>query len=397
MVFSRFFKHLVAIARDLRITVALLILAMLLVFLSTLEQVHLGIHEVQNRYFAQWLAWVPLPHTPGMPNFLAFIRIPLLGGYALGTAFLLNLIAASPRIFKSGLKNIGIILTHLGILTLIISGFLSAYFQEESQLWVRINHETHYSESTYENEWVLIDESMPNYNTVYALPAHALEPGKWIEIPSIPFRFKIHNFFPNASLAREVDNPTIPTGPANRGVAAKMGLNAIPLPPTYKEEERNAATAYIEVFSKEGESLGIWLLSNIIDERFPAQGFDYEGKHYSLALRFKRDYLPISFKLIEFTHKTYPNTNIPKAFISKLELLEGQTSRQVIIQMNEPLRTHGYAFYQASFAPDEQASMLQVVKNPAWLGPYAGVLLLALGLVYHFAFMLIRFLSHQRH
>ena len=390
-------KTLIKACSSLRLTVVLLAFSMALVFFSTLEQVHLGIHEVQSRYFAQWITWMPLPHLGTPDGWLHSIKLPLLGGYTLGVGLLVNLLAAFPRVFKWRLKKLGIALIHGGIITLIISGFISALLQEEGQLWIPLNGEGHYSESTYDNELVLIDESAENFDTIYALPEARLKTGLTVTDDSLPLHFHIKAFYPNAAIGRIADNPDAPQGLADQGAALKMGLTAFPQPLTYKEAERNAATAYVQILSKEGEDLGTWLVSNIIDERFPRQRFSHEGHTYSLALRFKRTYLPITLKLTAFTHTTYPGTDIPKSFMSTLELIEPTgASRRVDIRMNEPLRTHGFTFYQASFAPGETATMLQVVRNPGWIGPYAGVILVALGLFIHFGLSLGRFLGSRK-
>lgn len=80
-------KSPLRILSSLRLTVICLGLGMLIVFLGTLAQVHLGIHAVQERYFQSLVIyWSP----PG-----AGWKIPILpGGYLLGAVLLVNLIAA---------------------------------------------------------------------------------------------------------------------------------------------------------------------------------------------------------------------------------------------------------------------------------------------------------------
>src|SRR5712691_4061712 len=110
--FSDFLKPLRFFA-SLRLTVVCLGFGMLLVFLGTLAQVHLGIHAVQARYFQSLIIfWSP----PG-----ASWKIPILpGGYLLGTVLLVNLITAHATRFQLSKKKIGIILLHLGVILLLI-------------------------------------------------------------------------------------------------------------------------------------------------------------------------------------------------------------------------------------------------------------------------------------
>lgn len=63
--------------------------------------------------------------------------------------------------------------------------------------------------------------------------------------------------------------------------------------------------------------------------------------------------------------------------------------------MNQPLRYAGKTFYQASFGKGDTLSVLQVVKNPGWLLPYISCVLVALGLILHFAVSLGRALRKR--
>lgn len=387
-----FFEIMFRFLGSLKLTMGLLILAMALVFFSTLEQVHLGVHAVQAQYFQKWIILMPLPYdfAKGQP----WLYIPLLGGYGLGILFLLNLGVAFRRVFQWKLKKIGIACIHEGLMILILSGFIGAYFQEESQMWIEEGQTVYYSESTYDNELVLIDVTEPDKDVVYAINTAHLDTGGYIHEPVLPFKLRIIDYYPNAAIGFASEGEGVQK--ATQGSAAKMKWCVFSRPLTYKEDERNAVTAYVEIIDLKGESLGIWLVSNILDDRFPQQTFIYEGRTYLIALRFKRYYWPMGLELKDFVHTVYPGTTIPQNFMSHLVLHEATgVSRPVTIRMNEPLRTHGGTFYQASFSPNEQASMLQVVKNPGWLIPYLGVLFIACGLLFHFGYGLWNFLNRR--
>jgi hypothetical protein len=64
--------------------------------------------------------------------------------------------------------------------------------------------------------------------------------------------------------------------------------------------------------------------------------------------------------------------------------------------MNNPLRYAGETFYQASFDPDDQGTVLQVVRNPSWVTPYLACLLVGTGLVVEFLSHLVPFLKRRR-
>jgi hypothetical protein len=123
------------------------------------------------------------------------------------------------------------------------------------------------------------------------------------------------------------------------------------------------------------------------------QTFAFNGRTYQIAMRPVRYYFPYSIKLLAFHHDLYPGTGIPKNFSSDIHLTDPTTGddRDIHIYMNSPLRYHGATFFQASFEPDDQGTILQVVRNPASMAPYIACLLVALGLVVQFLMHLFAF------
>ena len=123
-------------------------------------------------------------------------------------------------------------------------------------------------------------------------------------------------------------------------------------------------------------------------------------------LRPARVYEPYSLTLLKATHSIYRGTDIPKDFRSRVRLENSRTgeSREVEIFMNSPLRYGGQTFYQYQMAAGELArragqvpsSTLQVVRNPSWLTPYAGCIMVAAGLVTQFMIHLVGFVSRRK-
>jgi hypothetical protein len=161
------------------------------------------------------------------------------------------------------------------------------------------------------------------------------------------------------------------------------------LPHVTEMDRRDIPTAIVEVVTPKG-SLGTWLVSEYVDK---PQGFTWENRTYTLALRSRRYYEPYSIQLLEFRHDVYPGTDIPKNFSSRVRLQRADTgeNREVLIYMNSPLRYAGNTYYQASFDTDNKGSVLQVVHNPSWLTPYFSCILVGLGLVVHFVTHLLGF------
>lgn len=377
---------------SIRLTVVLLACSMLLVFWGTLAQVDLGIHEVQHRFFESFILVIPLIAVEKF----RWIGLPFPGGYTVGILLLINLICAHFRYYRPSKKKIGIVFIHGGFVLLIISGFLTSALQQETNMWLEEGEETRFLESSRENELVFINKSHPEQDTVVSIPERLLKEGASFSPDTLPFSVKVTYFYPNADIGLRSQNPTTKPNPATHGAGAKMDIVVMSKAISYKDDEPNTVTAYVELSDK-GGVIGTWLTSNLMDERFPPQKVEVDGNTFEIALRFKRTYLPYSIELVDFKHDRYPGTQIPRNFSSQIKVLN-ETTREVrpaLISMNHPLRYEGLTFYQASFAKNDTASMLLVVRNPSWQLPYIAVLIMGLGLLIHFVIQLTHFLKKR--
>jgi len=230
---------------------------------------------------------------------------------------------------------------------------------------------------------------------VHSIPVQMLKPGKLIEVPNTPLKIRTVSYYPNAALGRATSGAATES-PATQGVAVRMGVVVTPQAETYAENEINTATAFVEVIGPEG-SLGVWLVSNVIDERFPPQVVQSGEGEWEIALRFLRHYYPFEVELIDFSHDKYPGTEIPFNFSSEVMVRhEDSTKNQkALIYMNHPLRYEGLTFYQASFANQDRTSIFQVVRNPGWLLPYLSVLLMGIGMCVQFGIHFVKFLGKR--
>ena len=377
-------KSPLRILSSLRLTVICLGLGMLLVFLGTLAQVHLGIHAVQARYFQSLLIyWSP----PG-----ARWKIPVLpGGYLLGTVLLVNLIAAHAVRFQLTRKKLGIILLHFGVILLLIGQLLTGLFARETQMRIDEGQTLGYSEAPREVELAVIDVTDPNFDQVVAIPEEVLARGGTIQNPTLPFTLNVRQFMGNAHLAMRSQEPQAPPSQATTGFGKNIVVAEIPR--TVKDDERDLSAAFVEVDGVQGP-LGTWLLSNAIPD---PQGFTLNGHTYELAMRQRRFYKQFALTLLDFAHDRYAGTDIPKNFSSRVRLLdfERNENREVVISMNDPLRYRGFTFYQSGFDNNDKTTILQVVKNPAMLLPYIACGLVALGLVVQFSMHLFGFVRKR--
>lgn len=92
--------------------------------------------------------------------------------------------------------------------------------------------------------------------------------------------------------------------------------------------------------------------------------------------------LPFSVELVKFTLTRYPGSASPSAYESELLVhVDGQT-RHARVYMNNVLDVKGYRFFQASYDPDEQGTVLSVNRDVAGRNiTYTGYVILVIGFI----------------
>lgn len=375
----------VAFFTSLKLTVVLLALSIILVFWATLAQVKLGIWGVQQEFFRTFFVLGKIPGTE--------IPLPLFpGGYTLGGFLLVNLLSAHAYRFKFSLKKSGILLTHFGLIILLLGELATSLWQKEFMMRLDEGQTSNYAESTRQTELAIVNVSDPTWDDVVAIPTERIESLGAIQHPGLPFRVVTRAYYPNAivdasSAQGETSQATDLPVRATRDIGTRSVVR--PQPITYREDQRNWPTAFVELVGPEG-SLGTWMLSAML---INPQTFEYGGRTWTMQIRPERKYLPFSLTLLDFSHDRYAGTNIPKNFSSRLHLRtdDGRDDRDVLIYMNNPLRAGGMTFYQASFDNDDKTTILQVVRNPGWLVPYIACVAMAFGMVIQFCMHLVGF------
>lgn len=382
----RAWKAIVDFFTSMQLTVVLLVLSMILVFVATLDQVNLGIWAVQEKYFRSFFVFLPLSGGRfGMPVFP--------GGYLIGGFLFLNLTAAFAYRFKTGWKKSGILLTHLGLVVLLLGELISGLLQEDFQMRLDEGQTSNYSDSPLKTELAIIDITSPIRDRVVAIPSELLTTGKPIEHPWLPFRVEVKAYHPNAELGMR--SQFFEPGAAAFATAGLGGDLAVrPLPVTYRPNERNLPAAVVSLVAPDGKSLGTWLVSTMLASR---QTFEHGGRTWNIALRPERLYKPFSLTLLKFSHDRYAGTDIPKNFSSRVRLRtnDGKTDREALIYMNNPLRHEGLTFYQAGFDNNDRTTVLQVVRNPGRQLPYVACIMMSAGLLVQFGISLAGFLGKR--
>lgn len=379
-------KRILAPIASLRLTVVILSAALVLVFAGTLAQVKFGLWAVQEQYFQSWFIWLEHPTISW--------KLPIYpGGHLIGLLLLLNLSAAFVVRFSWNVKKLGIHLTHLGLVIMLVGGLITDLFSVSSYMRIREGQRVDYSADELNPELAVVDVTDPDQHKVTAIPGGWLEEGEHIKHESLPFTIKVLSHHVNSTLHPVAHGVAKSMQPASsEGIGSRMVVQ--PLPKVTKMRERDVMSAVVELTDKQGESLGSWLVSDGLTE----QMFPYQDRVWSIALRPERHYKPYTLTLLDFTHETYPGTNIPKDFSSTVMLDddENKVHRKVRIFMNNPLRYDGETFYQSGFSPDNRGTVLNVVRNPGYQAPYVACALMSLGLMYQFSLHLVGFTRRKR-
>jgi hypothetical protein len=392
---------------SLRLTLVLLVLSLLLVFLGTMAQEPLGLYLAQRRFFqsafvdlasfvaaskkALQMVHIYLPPSTAA-DVLAAPWIPVFpGGYLLGSVLLINLIAAHLARFRLTPKKAGILLAHAGLIILLIGQLFTDLLARESAMRLTEGQTKSYSESDRRTELAIVDVTAPERDRVVAIPDTALRTGEVIRHPDLPFSVKVVRFYPNSYIT---NRSAVPDAPAISAQGPGSRFAAVELPLVTAMDIRDVPSAVVEFVGPNGT-----LASYLVTEYFgQPQTFSVGQKNFEINLRPRRQYLDFSLTLMDFRHDKYTGTEIPKNFSSQVRLKNPRTGedREVLIYMNNPLRYKGLTFYQASFdRTDERVTILQVVRNPAWLTPYFACVLVGIGLLVQFLIHLTGFIRRQ--
>ena len=332
-----------------------------LVVAGTLAQPSIGLYLAQQKYFASWIFWSgPLP-LPGGRLTMAVVFVNAL-------MFVITRIELRPR-------KLGILITHAGALLLLFGGLITAYFSEEGSLVIPEGQVGDYVSDYHQQELAITDRSEPELATVTTFASGWLRPGSVLRHPQVPATIEVLDWFDHCEIVRR----EAAAEGDERGLLAEFDLLRRPLTPEFS---RNRRAALVRLSGADPESNGRYALLEDLTEN---ESFEAGGKPFELALRARRRYLPFQLELHDFEKQVHPGTSMARSYKSVVNLLEGETSRRVVIQMNEPLRHRGYTFFQSSFMQNEwgDTTVLAVVKNHGRLFPYISSLIMCIGLLVH--------------
>jgi len=409
-------KKIVEFFVSLKLTVVLLAFAIVLVFVGTVAQADEGLYGAQAHYFKQWL-------VVGVHFFGHKLPVLLPGGYLLGTLLLVNLVTTHIYRFEFSKKKLGIQLAHAGVIVLLVGQLSTDLLSRELQMHFNEGETRNYSDSATEYELIF-----QSGNEVTAIPNKLLKAGDTLQIASLPFTVQVKESWHNSDINFRA--PMLQNAPplTTNGIAVNFDFKKAE--DVKSMDQRNVPAGVLEFLTPAG-SLGIWAVSDwagdptlveamrsgyaqmgagmaqsIVAKLVAPQFVVVDGRKFTFTMRPARVMHPFTLTLLKASHTTYPGTDIPKDFRSRVRIDNPQAheQREVEISMNHPLRYGGYTYYQyqmdagqaAQMAGRRASSVLQVVRNPGWLTPYVGCGMVGVGLLIQFLYHLAGFVSKRK-
>lgn len=333
-----------------------------LITAGTIAQKELGLFAAQKIFFSSWIIWFgPLP-LPGAYPALGLLSLSLL------YKFLFN----SPW----RMDRIGTILTHLGVLVLLIGGLLTAMTQKEGYLILGKGAASS-DVFDYHARVLMVQKDGADFA---AIPFDTLEKGKALSGITLPFTAVIDNTCQNCRPAPVKD------AAGRQGLAQQMALASTTVEP---EDEANLSGATLKLSGLPDDQNGIYITLEEIPHK-PTVSMD--GHEYAFFLSRAKTSLPFSIELQEFKKEMHPGTNTARSYSSDIIVRDNGIEWPYHIRMNEPLRYKGYTFYQSSFSerPDGVYSILSTVENKGRAFPYIASFLIFAGLLGHLILRLWR-------
>jgi hypothetical protein len=390
---KHFVWQVLEMAADLRITVTLFVLSLLLVFWGTLAQVDNGVWTIVAKYFRSFYVWVPLK-VVCFNSIESTLPILFPGGWLIGSVMLANLLAAHAVRFKLAWNRAGILLIHAGLIIIMLGELITGLYAVEGMVEIKEGGTVRHVVHPGQPELAVIERLSAKEDKVVTVPAPHLPTNAVIDDARLPFKLEVVQYMVNSQLVSAPQNKLATMGYGKMHIAKELpevsGVST--------EQRHDAPSAYVKLFDRTGKELGTWLFSY----HFDAQRIEVGGKKYEVALRFKQRDRDFSLHLTKFTHEVFAGTDKPKDFHSYVILKDPKENieREEEIYMNHPLHYKGETFYQSSWTTDPNTgkangTILQVVRNPGWVLPYLSCLLVGVGMLVHFGAMLYKFVDKR--
>ena len=327
---------------------------MVLVTLGTVTQKDLGLYNATEKYLNSIILWLgPVP-TPGGLLTIGVIFI----------ALCVKFIFYSPW----RIKKAGTILTHLGVLLLLLGGIITATNAKEGFMIIPEGRNVN-AVSDYFKRVLVIQK---NGKIVEMFDFDALSKTQSLKTQGLEIKIleKCNNCGVRA-----------PTGTYQnlQGLAEHME----PFPTAQeKQKEANFSGLILGVKNPQNNQSGTYIVMEDVPKN---PEFKINQDRLRLVLQRQSEALPFSITLDDFRKTDYPGTDKAREYTSDLIIHDGGIAWPATISMNQPLRYKGYSFYQSSFdqRADTEVTVLNVVQNKGRLFPYIATLIIFIGILLH--------------
>ncbi len=382
---SRIFKLITSFG----LVVVLLFFLLLLTFFGTLEQVNIGLFEVQQKYFESLFV---------VHYLFGVVPLPLPGVYLLMALLMVNLTCGALVRARKNWKRPGMLIAHSGMLFMLVSGAVTYHFSTSGYLQLYENQQSDEFISYYDWEITLTKADGAGAGKQYVITREMLgdmrpQGRHKFQAPDLPFDLELESFTKNSATQRA---PMAPGG--------VDGIALVELKPAL-EAEQNMAGAYATVKSKASgaEQRGIlWgFAAAPWTVEVDGEAWKIDLRHIRWKLARSEGEAPFTILLDDFIKEEHPGTTMASSFMSKVTKIEGGLNRKIEIKMNEPLRHNGFTLFQSSWGHQNGDpalpvfSTFSVVKNPADQWPKYSCYIVAIGLTVHFLQKLMAYIRRE--
>ena len=341
---------------------------MALIVVGTVAQKYIGLYESQRRFFSSFIFLLgPLP-LPGGRLVTALLLVSLLA----------KLVHASP--WRKATS--GILISHLGVLLLLLGGLITAAFSTEGYVVLQPKQASDVFFDYHKRVLTISKNNTP----VKQIAFRDLTKGVNISDTSLPFTLAINDVCGNCTMKQRSE-----ITPDLKGPAAKIMLSPLD---NYLEDERNLAGAEITVSTG-----GTYILFEPMAKQ---ASFKVNNDTYDISVGRANYPLPFALQLVDAQKEVHPGTMVPRSYRSTVLLKDGELEQRAVITMNHPLRYKGYTVYQASFNESADAASTQsvsfaIVQNSGRVFPYVASITLCVGLLIHLCIRLPLLIRRKKH
>ncbi|MEQ1633245.1 MAG: cytochrome c biogenesis protein ResB [Planctomycetota bacterium] len=396
----------VDVLASMKLTVVILLFFGVLTFVGTLAQKTLGLFLVQRDYFESFF----IKHDTGFRLTDEFsLKLPLPGGYLLMLLLFSNLMVGGVVRLRWQLRNLGILVTHIGMALLLVAGFVKLHYSYAGHVALYEGAQASSMVSFHDFELALLKQDGTDL-VERTMPAAALAGAArgavTIDDPKLPFVLAIDHWYENCAPEQKgpmFDAPT-PVVTDASGVGVYLRPRALA-----KEREQNQAGCYASIKDRatgEEQRAVLWGADmRPFEERRAPFTFVSGGTTYGLDLRRVTWDLPFAVRLEKFQKTDHPGTMTAADFRSTVSVLDDGSEQRVEIYMNHPLRREGHVFFQTSWGPNPESGMsgppfysvFEVASNPSDDWPKWASYVILVGLLLHFVTKLVRYLKSSTH